>query len=101
MRAGGMNPPAPARPRPRWRYVNAHFLGPVAGATRNSSPAVLRAACLAFHRAKERSMGQEVEFLAPRWINWPTSSLFGAKAVAVLVGYLLLLFQLGGILGTA
>lgn len=47
------------------------------------------------HRRKEREgVGDDVQFKAPRQINWPTNSLFGAKVVALAVCYMFLLRHL-------
>lgn len=47
------------------------------------------------HRRKEREgVGDDVQFKAPRQINWPTNSLFGAKVLALAVCYVFLLRHL-------
>jgi hypothetical protein len=48
-----------------------------------------------FHRRKEREgVSDETQFKAPRQINWPTNSLFGAKVVALAICYVFLLQHL-------
>ncbi len=51
-----------------------------------------------FHRFKERQIkpGEDPEFKAPRWINWPTLFCFWGKLILVGAGlYLIILFTLG------
>jgi hypothetical protein len=44
-----------------------------------------------YSRNKERAdVGEEAEFEAPRWINWPSLFFFGLKTLCVIVAYGLL-----------
>lgn len=41
-----------------------------------------------YHRVKETSgSGEEDEFLAPAWINYPANALFYLKLVATIIAY--------------
>ncbi len=45
-----------------------------------------------FHRQKEKSgIGEDADFMAPAWINYPSISFFWAKAFVNLIGFVLLL----------
>jgi hypothetical protein len=48
-----------------------------------------------FHRRQElRGLARDVEFKAPRWVNWPTFTFFSLKLLLVGIGYALLLTHL-------
>jgi hypothetical protein len=49
-----------------------------------------------FSRRKEREGVGDAEFEAPRWINWPTNSLFAGKLLFLAGAYLLLIRYLWG-----
>ncbi len=44
-----------------------------------------------FNRYKEQRVDEEVEFLAPKQINWPVLAFFVLKTVSLIVAYALLL----------
>lgn len=49
-----------------------------------------------YSRLKELELGDNStnDFLAPRWINWPTILFFWLKAIALITGYLSMIFAL-------
>lgn len=50
-----------------------------------------------FHRVKElEGVADDVQFKAPRSINWPSYILFGAKLVAVTAAYFAIFVYLAG-----
>ena len=49
-----------------------------------------------FHRVKEKSrIGEEKDFGAPCWINWPAITCFWGKAISTIIGYIFLLNLIG------
>jgi hypothetical protein len=44
-----------------------------------------------YHRYKENRISEDIEFKAPRYINWPANTFFALKAIAIIAAYWVLI----------